>query len=151
MNHRTLTLIVGLVVVALSTLGFNKAFGYGGSGGSARPAAAAPVAAAVTKYVPVPINYPAVVRSLSLGAQGEDVTNLQRMLRDAGFFNGEPTGFYGQETLVAVKAYQLSRSLPSVGVVGPQTMAELNKPHIMNILMQIINLLEQLKAAQTST
>ncbi len=66
--------------------------------------------------------------SLRLGSTGADVTALQQVLIDAGFLNiTTPTGYYGSLTFAAVKKYQAAHGVDQVGIVGPQTRAQLNK------------------------
>lgn len=67
---------------------------------------------------------------LSLGMSGNDVKELQERLRAEGFFTFETsTGYFGEITLAAVKAYQTAH--PEIGYVtgfvGPLTRAILNK------------------------
>lgn len=58
-------------------------------------------------------------RNLSVGAKGEDVKALQRMVGVAA------DGIYGPKTAAAVKAFQSSKGLKSDGIVGPLTKAAL--------------------------
>lgn len=58
---------------------------------------------------------------LQQGSQSPLVQQLQRRLRETGFFNAEATGFYGSITTEAVSRYQQSVGLPSDGVYGPTT------------------------------
>ena len=58
---------------------------------------------------------------LTLGSRGEQVTTLQTLLKEQGFFTDEPTGFYGPITQAAVKRFQESHAIESVGYVGPKT------------------------------
>lgn len=67
-------------------------------------------------------------RSLSIGAQGEDVVALQNALEKKGFLQmprGISKGFFGSLTRVAVSKYQISVGLPSSGFFGPLTTAKL--------------------------
>jgi peptidoglycan hydrolase-like protein with peptidoglycan-binding domain len=67
-------------------------------------------------------------RPLSLGATGPDVSALQQILKDKGFYAyPEITGYYGQVTLQAVADFQKSQGLEPLGYVGPSTRALLNK------------------------
>lgn len=65
-------------------------------------------------------------RPLSLGATGNDVIELQKLLQSRGFFSETPTGYYGPVTVAAVSRYQASKGLEQVGNVGPRTLAALN-------------------------
>lgn len=64
---------------------------------------------------------------LQRGDTGEAVTALQNQLRQAGFFQANPTGFYGRMTEAAVRRFQSARNLSVDGVAGPNTQAALNE------------------------
>ena len=66
--------------------------------------------------------------SLARGAKGAEVSALQQKLKDLGFFPATITvnGIFGPATQRAVKAFQKSRDLAQVGVVGPLTRKALN-------------------------
>jgi peptidoglycan hydrolase-like protein with peptidoglycan-binding domain len=64
-------------------------------------------------------------RVLRLKMSGEDVTVLQTMLKEYGFFQSKIDGFFGQNTLVSVGNFQKHVSVKSDGVVGPQTWSQL--------------------------
>ncbi len=78
--------------------------------------------------VAAPLYALAYSRTLSVGSTGADVSALQVFLRSVGFFPSTtpPTGYYGAITQAAVAKYQASLGLPTVGVVGPLTLAALN-------------------------
>ena len=63
---------------------------------------------------------------LSPGSSGTDVTELQTILAQQGYFSGSVTGYYGSQTEAAVIAYQAAHGLNQLGVVGPATRAALN-------------------------
>lgn len=60
-------------------------------------------------------------RDLSRGATGEAVSDLQRELRDNGFWLPAVTGRFGDDTHHAVVALQKAHGLERDGVVGPAT------------------------------
>lgn len=60
------------------------------------------------------------------GMQGDDVTRLQTILAEQGFFSGTPSGYYGPVTTDAVVKFQAKHGLQQLGVVGPATRAALN-------------------------
>ncbi len=66
---------------------------------------------------------------LHIGMQGDAVVELQKRLRDEGYFTyPSNTGYFGPITKEAVIAYQKAHSItPTAGYVGPLTRAELNK------------------------
>ena len=49
------------------------------------------------------------------------VVNIQRLLKDAGFYSGELDGIYGPATTRAVASYQLKKGIKADGIWGPQT------------------------------
>jgi hypothetical protein len=58
-------------------------------------------------------------RTLSTGANGPDVAQLQTFLSSIKFFSGAPDGKYGQKTANAVKAWQKSVTVDPTGIVEP--------------------------------
>jgi Putative peptidoglycan binding domain len=66
-------------------------------------------------------------QTLKPGDQGEQVKTLQRALATLGFSTGTPDGDYGPATQVAVERFQVSKGLTEDGVVGPATLAALQK------------------------
>lgn len=58
-----------------------------------------------------------------------DTWSIQKALQRAGYFKGNPTGFYGKRTKAAVKKFQRRNKLPVTGTVGPRTWAKL-KPYL---------------------
>lgn len=57
-------------------------------------------------------------RSLGLRTKGPDVFQLQTMLTDLGFFNGDIDGNFGRSTRVAVRSWQDSLGVQDDGRVG---------------------------------
>lgn len=72
---------------------------------------------------------PALTRSLSLGAQGNDVKSLQEFLaRDTKIYpEGLATGYFGLKTQEAVKRWQQKYGIDAVGIVGPKTIAKIKE------------------------
>lgn len=65
-------------------------------------------------------------RTLSIGSQNSDVTQLQEELRKLGYFTFHTsTGYYGTVTEQAVKDFQRANSLTPDGIAGPKTFAQL--------------------------
>ncbi|WP_078429729.1 peptidoglycan-binding protein [Alkalihalobacterium alkalinitrilicum] len=62
---------------------------------------------------------------LRAGSQGQAVTELQELLKEAGYFNTNPTGYYGRVTESAVREYQKKNRLTVDGIVGQQTRSHL--------------------------
>ncbi|HZK33959.1 MAG TPA: spore cortex-lytic enzyme [Bacillota bacterium] len=63
--------------------------------------------------------------SLSWGSQGNKVSEIQRKLKQWGYFDGPITGNFGQLTYNAVRLFQQRNGLAVDGVVGSQTAAAL--------------------------
>lgn len=63
--------------------------------------------------------------TLAFGSRGTEVTQLQTMLKQLGFYNSTVDGKFGRGTETAVKAYQQSRGLKADGQAGLQTRARL--------------------------
>lgn len=60
---------------------------------------------------------------LRLGDQGPLVTQLQRLLKEQGYYLGEPHGKYDEQTEQAVRHYQTEYfGLPVTGIVDPLTL-----------------------------
>jgi cell wall-associated NlpC family hydrolase len=58
--------------------------------------------------------------TLDAGDRGSDVTRLQRALRAAGYRTLTGTGFFGAQTVTAVKAVQRGNGFKATGIVGPK-------------------------------
>lgn len=63
--------------------------------------------------------------TLQLGARGVAVSSLQTILKQKGFDPGPADGYFGPQTLAAVKGFQKANGLQVDGVVGPHTWAKL--------------------------
>ena len=64
--------------------------------------------------------------TLKSGAKGEAVKELQRRLKELGYYNNSIDGDYGAKTVVAVKAFQKKNGLTADGVAGSSTLKKLN-------------------------
>lgn len=63
------------------------------------------------------------------GTSGDDVTDLQNQLIDLGYLGaGKATGYYGDETTAAVKAFQKANKLTEDGKTGPNTLDLIYSP-----------------------
>ncbi|MBX4187405.1 MAG: peptidoglycan-binding protein [Candidatus Doudnabacteria bacterium] len=70
----------------------------------------------------------AFTRSLKTGSRGADVSALQNLLTEGGFYSGPVSGYFGAQTKAAVKKYQIAQGIAGAnGVVGPATLAVLNQ------------------------
>lgn len=59
------------------------------------------------------------------GKSGIEVTNLQRDLKNLGYFSGEPNGYFGSYTEQTVMKFQKDNYLTQDGVVGRKTAREI--------------------------
>ena len=64
--------------------------------------------------------------SLKKGSQGEKVKELQRRLKELGYYKDYVDGDYGDATVKAVKAFQKMNGLTEDGVAGSTTINKLN-------------------------
>lgn len=71
------------------------------------------------------LNRAVFTRTLRRGHSGEDVRQLQLLLRSAGFDPSGADGVFGAKTEDAVKAFQRARGLVADGLAGPLTVAAL--------------------------
>ncbi|MFJ3900623.1 peptidoglycan-binding protein [Streptomyces sp. NPDC090025] len=80
------------------------------------------------------------------GDENEQVRELQARLRQVGYFDRAPTGFYGTMTAGAVKAFQKKRELPQTGVVDETTWQRLlsmtHKPTVAELRPATTNQLD---------
>lgn len=63
------------------------------------------------------------MQPLQFGSRGPEVTRLQQMLKDAGFFpaSQKTTEYFGPITQKALQDFQRARGLPVTGVFTPET------------------------------
>lgn len=59
------------------------------------------------------------------GSSGEVVTQIQKKLKNWGYYSGTVDGVFGEKTEEAVKAFQKKNGLTADGVVGSKTLAAL--------------------------
>ncbi|HSL93823.1 MAG TPA: S41 family peptidase [Bacillota bacterium] len=69
-------------------------------------------------------------RTLRQGLSGSDVSLLQNALRALGHFNHSSTGYYGNITAAAVRAFQQKAGLPLTGVADNTTIHIMNSFHL---------------------
>lgn len=71
---------------------------------------------------------PTITPVMKLGSRGENVKELQQLLREKGYFNyPSNTGYFGLFTKNSVIAYQKSQGLVADGIVGKVTLESLKK------------------------
>lgn len=64
---------------------------------------------------------------LGVGDSGPGVTSLQNRLQSLGFFNANPTGYFGTITRDAVVSFQQANAIAATGLVTEETLAILNR------------------------
>lgn len=62
----------------------------------------------VQNTVLAPLNFPS---DIYYGSEGEDVKKMQEYLRDWAYYDGEPNGFYGDDTAEAVYLFQIDNGI----------------------------------------
>lgn len=55
------------------------------------------------------------------GMSGNQVKEIQTILKDSGYYSGNVDGIYGSQTTAAVKKYQAANGLIADGIVGQKT------------------------------
>lgn len=92
------------------------------SNASSTPAAAPQTSVGLTSA--------ALIRTLSVGESGADVTALQTFLENKGYLTIPPgiaKGYFGALTKKAVVVFQKENSIDPIGIVGPMTRAAIEK------------------------
>lgn len=59
--------------------------------------------------------------AISIGARGDRVKAVQKLLFDAYFYGGEADGIFGPLTLTAVNGFQEVHNLPANGIIDKNT------------------------------
>ncbi len=103
------TLRIGLAALAVATVGTATAV-FTNSGYTR------------DEYASTPYVQTAVLKQ---GASGGEVKELQRRLKNWGYYNGSVDGIYGAGTVAAVKAFQKKNGLKADGIAGKATFAAL--------------------------
>ena len=132
---RTLTLtqvaiIVGSFVVLLIAI-LAAAGVFSGSKSTAPPVSTPTTPPPPKTTASTPTNTTPTVtapsQTLSPGATGSEVKQLQQALAALGYDPGTPDGNYGPSTQAAVSKFQAANGLATDGVVGPATLAKLQQ------------------------
>jgi cell wall-associated NlpC family hydrolase len=63
--------------------------------------------------------------ALESGMKDDSVLNLQKELKTLGFFNADPTGYFGDVTYSAVIQFQKKYGLEPDGIAGSQTLGKI--------------------------
>lgn len=59
------------------------------------------------------------------GSTGNEVKQIQKKLKNWGYYDGNVDGIYGSKTVAAVKKFQRKNGLSVDGIAGPKTLAAL--------------------------
>lgn len=82
-------------------------------------------------YASSPVVQTAVLKQ---GSKGGEVKEVQRRLKQWGYFNGSVDGIYGTQTIEAVKKFQRKNGLTADGICGKSTYAALGMNESANAL-----------------
>lgn len=63
-----------------------------------------------------------------MGSTGQEVTNIQKRLKDWGYYGGSVDGIYGYQTYQAVRKFQQRHGLVVDGIAGPKTLEAIGLP-----------------------
>lgn len=87
------------------------------------------------------------MQPLKSGSRGPEVTKLQQMLKDAGFFpkSQSTTEYFGPITEKALREYQASKGLTVDGIFGPQS------NNVLKNNQQLIDIVENLRKSGNAT
>jgi len=121
-------LAVSLIALVLAILAATGAFNS--SKAALPPVTTPPPTVTITRpatTAKTPPTTQAPQQTLKPGDTGDQVKVLQRALTALGFSPGKADGDYGPTTQVEVEKFQLSKNLGEDGIVGPQTLAALQK------------------------
>ena len=85
------------------------------------------------------MNFERIIKIKQPQMYGEDIKLIQRELIEKGFNCGKIDGYYGNNTMSAVKQFQKSNNLDVDGIVGPKTWdklftTEISKPEVNKIV-----------------
>ncbi len=86
---------------------------------------------AQTDICDMPATYAAVLKQ---GARGDEVKEVQRRLKNWGYYNGSVDGIYGPATISAVKYFQKKNGLTADGICGKATYAALGMNDSVRVL-----------------
>ncbi|MBR5437317.1 MAG: spore cortex-lytic enzyme [Clostridia bacterium] len=67
-------------------------------------------------------NTGAVYTLSKIGSRGDEVRQIQKKLRELGYYKGSVDGIYGTGTQKAVKAFQKNCGITADGIAGPKTL-----------------------------
>ncbi len=154
---------VYIVTVTVLSGGGGGGGGGGGSSSSKKKTTSVPVVATTSVAVALPSSTSTVAlvapqitgyvfsKDFGMGAQGIDVTELQKRLTKEGTYTGTVSGYFGPLTFAAVQAYQKKMGITADGYVGALTREKLNTQNtaiqalIASLKAQLLILIQQLE------
>lgn len=71
-------------------------------------------------------------RRLTIGDSGSEVEDLQRRLKNLGYFSGAATGYFGSQTSDAVQRFQRDNRLSATGIADARTLNALGSATAQN-------------------
>jgi len=71
-------------------------------------------------------------RQLTIGTSGAEVEDLQRRLKNLGYFSGTATGYFGSQTSDAVRRFQQENRLRATGIADVRTLNALGTTTAQN-------------------
>lgn len=71
-------------------------------------------------------------RQLTIGDSGSEVEDLQRRLKNLGYFNGPATGYFGSQTSDSVLRFQRDNRLNATGIADARTLNALGSSTAQN-------------------
>ncbi len=77
---------------------------------------------AVITYVAVNFNMQSDSVLSKFGSSGNEVVQIQKKLKQWGYYNGDVDGIYGSKTRTAVRSFQSKNGLKVDGIAGSQTL-----------------------------
>ena len=93
--------------------------------------AALNAAPAADSFIAEPAAYAAILKQ---GSSGGEVKEVQRRLKNWGYYFGEVDGIYGPATVAAVKSFQRKNGLKVDGIAGKETFAALGMNDSVRVL-----------------
>lgn len=79
----------------------------------------------IVVFILITIIYPISYGLSRFGSTGDEVKEIQRRLKDWGYYNGNVDGTFGSKTFEAVKNFQRKNGLAVDGIVGKNTLSAL--------------------------
>lgn len=71
------------------------------------------------------LNIKSTVALSKYGSSGNEVIQIQKKLKNWGYYTGNVDGIYGSQTVSAVKKFQSKNGLTVDGIAGPKTLSAL--------------------------